>query len=49
MSAVRRFKSYVNLPSTEVKLRRIMSEFPAVTFREYLAANAALLGPVYVH
>jgi len=49
MSAVRRFKSYVNLRSTEVKLRQIMSEFPTVTFREYLAANAALLRPAYVH
>src|ERR1022692_3256394 len=49
MSAVRRFKSYVNLHSTEVKLRRILREFPTVTFREYLAMNAAVLGPAYVH
>lgn len=49
MSLVRRFKSYVNLHSTEGKLRRILLEFPTVTFREYLAMNAALLGPAYVH
>lgn len=49
MSAVRRFKSYVNLHSTEVKLRRILREFPIVTFREYLAMNAAVRGPAYVH
>ena len=49
MSAVRRFKSYINLHSTEVKLKRILREFPAVTFREYLAMNAAVLGPTYVH
>jgi len=49
MSTLRRFKSYVNLHSTEGKLRRILLEFPTVTFREYLAINAALLGPAYVH
>jgi polysaccharide deacetylase family protein (PEP-CTERM system associated) len=48
MSAIRRFKSYVNLHSTEVKLQRILREFPAVTFREYLVMNAAVLGPAYV-
>jgi polysaccharide deacetylase family protein (PEP-CTERM system associated) len=49
MSAVRRFKSYVNLRSTEDKLRRILAEFPVVTFREYLAA--CMPGPksAYVH
>jgi polysaccharide deacetylase family protein (PEP-CTERM system associated) len=49
MSAVRRFKSYVNLHSTEVKLRRILHDFPTVTFREYLAMNAAVPGPAYAH
>jgi polysaccharide deacetylase family protein (PEP-CTERM system associated) len=49
MSATRRFKSYVNLQSTEGKLRRILREFPTVTFREYLATQAAVTGPVYVH
>ena len=49
MSAIRRFKSYVNLRSTEVKLRRILREFPTVTFREYLAMNDAVLGSAYVH
>ncbi len=49
MSAIRRFKSYVNLHSTEGKLHRILREFPTVTFREYLAAHAAVPGPAYVH
>lgn len=33
MSAMRRFKSYVNLSTTESKLDRILSEFPVTTFR----------------
>lgn len=49
MSAVRRLKSYVNLSSTEIKLRQILSEFPLVTFHDYLSANAALRAPAYVH
>jgi polysaccharide deacetylase family protein (PEP-CTERM system associated) len=48
MSAVRRFKSYVNLSSTEGKLRRILSEFPTVTFHDFLATYAASLEPAYV-
>jgi len=48
MSAVRRFKSYVNLASTESKLRRILAEFPTVTFRDFLATHAASLEPAYV-
>jgi polysaccharide deacetylase family protein (PEP-CTERM system associated) len=43
MSAARRFKSYVNLRSTEAKLGRILAEFPAGTFRDFLAARADML------
>jgi polysaccharide deacetylase family protein (PEP-CTERM system associated) len=43
MSAARRFKSYVNLRSTEAKLARILDEFPAVSFRDYLAVSAGML------
>jgi polysaccharide deacetylase family protein (PEP-CTERM system associated) len=49
MNAVRRFKSYVSLHSTEEKLKRIVSEFPMVTFREYLAAYIGDQKSVYVH
>jgi len=48
MSAVRRFKSYVNLASTEGKLRRILAEFPMVTFHDFLATYAGRLEPAYV-
>ena len=43
MSAARRFRSYVNLPSTEGKLGRLLDEFPAVSFRDFLAARAGML------
>jgi len=49
MSPTRRFKSYVNLDSTERKLREILREFPVVTFREYLARQAGELEPAHVH
>lgn len=38
MGTLRRFKSYVNLTTTEAKLRRIMVEFQPITFQEYLSA-----------
>jgi len=41
MGLRRRFKSYVNLRTTEVKLRRIIREFPVTTFKEYLAGQGA--------
>lgn len=41
MSAPRRFKTYVNLGSTEQKLERILSEFPVTTFRALLEREAA--------
>ena len=36
MSASRRFKTYVNLSTTERKIRRILADFPVTTFRDYL-------------
>lgn len=36
MPASRRFRSYVNLRSTEPKLRTILSNFPMTTFSDYL-------------
>jgi polysaccharide deacetylase family protein (PEP-CTERM system associated) len=41
MSAARRFKSYVNLQTTEAKLGRILGEFPAISFRDFLAVRTA--------
>jgi polysaccharide deacetylase family protein (PEP-CTERM system associated) len=35
MSPRRRFKSYVNLHTTETKLRRILEEFPVTSFRDF--------------
>ncbi len=37
MSATRRFKSYVNLETTEGKLRRILQDFPVTTFKNILS------------
>jgi polysaccharide deacetylase family protein (PEP-CTERM system associated) len=36
MGFKRRFKSYVNLSTTERKIRRVLSDFEMVTFREFL-------------
>jgi len=36
MPVQRRFKSYINLHSTEEKIQNIISEFPLNTFREFL-------------
>jgi polysaccharide deacetylase family protein (PEP-CTERM system associated) len=49
MNPVRRFKCYINLSSTESKLRAILLEFPTMTFRDYLALNAGALEPAHVH
>lgn len=35
MGLPRRFKSYVNIRTTEPKLRKVLSDFEMVTFREY--------------
>lgn len=40
MNLKRRFKSYVNLASTEAKLQCILKEFPTTTFRAYMAREA---------
>jgi polysaccharide deacetylase family protein (PEP-CTERM system associated) len=37
MSRTRRFKSYVNLDTTECKLRRILQDFPVTTFKSILS------------
>ena len=44
MSLARRFKSYINLESTEGKLKRILEEFSVTTFRNYLNDNRAVWG-----
>lgn len=43
MTATRRFKTYVNLKTTEDKLRRILREFTVTTFADYLAQNRPAL------
>jgi len=43
MSAARRFKTYVNLSTTEEKMRRILADFPVTTFGSYLAENRSRL------
>lgn len=37
MSASRAFKSYVNLESTEPKIRRILQDFPVTTFQQVIS------------
>jgi polysaccharide deacetylase family protein (PEP-CTERM system associated) len=37
MGRIRRFKSYVNLETTETKLRRVFRDFPVTTFRSVLS------------
>jgi polysaccharide deacetylase family protein (PEP-CTERM system associated) len=39
MGAVRRFKSYVNLDTTEKKIRRLTSEFEVTTFESFIRGN----------
>ena len=39
MGLLRRFKSYVNLDTTEKKLRQILSTFEFTTFAEYLSQD----------
>jgi len=36
MMLTRRFKSYVNISTTEPKIRRILADFEMITFREFL-------------
>jgi polysaccharide deacetylase family protein (PEP-CTERM system associated) len=42
MSFTRRFRSYVNLGSTEPKLRNLLSDFPVTSFREFMAHQPRL-------
>jgi len=39
MSLKRKFKSYVNLRTTEVKIRSLLAEFPATTFQNFIRLN----------
>jgi polysaccharide deacetylase family protein (PEP-CTERM system associated) len=43
MSASRRFKTYVNLDTTEGKIRRILADFPVTTFGDFLNQNRTRL------
>lgn len=49
MTVRRRFKTYVNLASTETKLRRILLAFPVTTFRDYLGIYAQSLEITHDH
>jgi polysaccharide deacetylase family protein (PEP-CTERM system associated) len=39
MGLARTFKSYVNVATTERKIRRLVSDLPITTFRDFLATN----------
>jgi polysaccharide deacetylase family protein (PEP-CTERM system associated) len=39
MDLKRRFKSYVNIRTTEQKIKKVLTDFEMITFREYLAKN----------
>jgi len=43
MSYARRFRSYVNLHTTETKIRHIMRDFPVTTCRDFLFGSASEL------
>jgi len=45
MNLQRRFKSYVNLRSTEAKIRRLLSDFQVSSFQEFLAQCPGRLLP----
>ncbi|SRR5581483_545065 len=49
MGAARRFKSYINLATTERKLNRILKDFPVTTFRDFLAVERKWLEISHVH
>jgi polysaccharide deacetylase family protein (PEP-CTERM system associated) len=44
----RRFKSYVNLKTTEPKIAAVLSEFPMVTFQEYIKRYGESLEQAHV-
>lgn len=39
MSVARRFKSYVNLRTTERKIRRLVTDFPVMTFEQFISQH----------
>jgi len=43
MGLMRRFKSYVNLRTTEPKIRNIVRDFELTTFRDYMHENAEMM------
>jgi polysaccharide deacetylase family protein (PEP-CTERM system associated) len=43
MSRVRSFKCYVNIDSTETKIRRLLREFPVTTFQNAISNNPELV------
>jgi polysaccharide deacetylase family protein (PEP-CTERM system associated) len=43
MGRLRQFKTYVNLSTTEQKIRSILAEFPVTTFSQYLADHHSRL------
>jgi polysaccharide deacetylase family protein (PEP-CTERM system associated) len=46
MGLRRRFKSYVNLRTTEPKLRALLERFPVTSFRDFQARFPGAIGPV---
>lgn len=40
MNFIRRFKSYYNLKSTEIKLNKILDDFECLTFSDYITQNS---------
>ncbi|HEV8549225.1 MAG TPA: DUF3473 domain-containing protein, partial [Polyangiaceae bacterium] len=43
MRASRRFKTYVNLGTTERKIKKILADFPVTTFHDYMTQNRVSL------
>jgi len=47
MNRRRRFRTYVNLKTTEPKLHAILQDFPVTTISDYLARHLAQGEPSY--
>jgi len=45
MPPLRRFKSYVNLRTTETKIRKLLGEFQVTSFRDFIASDLETLLP----
>jgi len=45
MPLLRRFKSYVNLPATETKIRKLLGEFEVTSFRNFIGSDMESLLP----